>query len=172
MHYGPRDGDDIRIGPGLGGTVAAARERRGRWPYFAAAVVVLVAGCGTGAWWLTRDTTPLAPATLTIDGQLVMSSIGSGNDVEGALCVPYGDGYADIRPGTQVTVTDEAAKVVGLGQLGSGLTGPAFKCLIPFNIPNIPAGHPFYGVEVAHRGVVRFTPAQISAGQVKLTLGN
>lgn len=134
-----------------------------------AAVVTAVAllaltACGGGK---PAAPTPSAARTLTIGGQLEMVS----GSIDTGPCVPAGAGYADIRQGTQVTVTDEGGKVVGLGTLGAGFTTGALKCLLPFIVQRVPAGHPFYGVEVAHRGVVRYTAAQV-ADQVTLTLGS
>lgn len=68
-------------------------------------------------------------------------------------------GYGDLKQGTQITVTDAGGKVIALGQLGAGrMSGTA--CVLPF-VLDVPAGHDFYGVEVGHRGVVRYTSDQM-----------
>jgi hypothetical protein len=113
--------------------------------------------------------------TLTVDADVTTSE-----DAVGGSCFPS-DGYSDIRLGAQVTVTDDSGKVVALGSLQAGkvselwgedtpsLFGFASKCEFDFTVDQVPAGHPFYSIEVAHRGQVRFTPAQLDSN-VALTL--
>lgn len=180
MQYGPFDDEDLRIGQPPSGSPLPARRRRRRWPYVAAVVVVLLAGGGAAAWAMTRDTAPAAVPMLTITGELDMPD-GGGGTVSNLPC-QMAAGYNDIQTGAQITVTDEAGKVIGLGQLGAGLTKvinnvdgtglTSWRCEFRFSVPNIPAGHQFFGLEVTHRGVVRFTADQIESGKVKLTLGS
>lgn len=68
-------------------------------------------------------------------------------------------GYGDLKQGAQITVTDAGGKVIALGQLGAGrMSGDA--CVMLFTL-DVPAGHDFYGVEISHRGVVRYTADQM-----------
>lgn len=139
----------------------------------------MLAGGATAAWALNRDTAPAEVPTLTIAGELETPDRSLG--LTNGLPCEVGPGYEDVKAGAQITVTDEAGKVIGLGQLGAGLTSiienvngtgrTSWLCEFHFSVPNIPGGHQFYGIELAHRGVVRFTPDQIESGKVKLSLG-
>jgi len=51
-----------------------------------------------------------------------------------------------------------------------GAAGIAKVCRFTFGLPAIPAGKSFCGVEVAHRGRVQLTEAQVGDA-VHLTLG-
>lgn len=84
----------------------------------------------------------------------------------GQVCA-VGGGYSDIRAGAQVVVTDDAGRTLALGQLGDGtLRLPDLEhwgtrsCVFPFSV-QVPGGHDFYGVEVTHRGVVRYSAGQL-----------
>ena len=84
------------------------------------------------------------------------------------------DPYPDVHTGTQVTVTDESGKVVALDTLGYGgadeiFGGYATRCNYSLVI-DVPEGSQFYGIEVAHRGVTRFSRADLDE-IVSLTLG-
>lgn len=110
--------------------------------------------------------------TLTVPGGYTEAGLEGGS---GQLCAVDG-GYADIRAGAQVVVTDDGGKTLVLGQLGAGkLRLPDLEhwgtrsCVFPFSV-QAPGGHDFYGVEVTHRGVVRFTAEQLRR-PVEMSLG-
>lgn len=91
-------------------------------------------------------------------------------------CVPQ-DGYNDIHRGAQVTITDASGKVIGLTELKGGtLWTKGAKvygdthCEFDFDAV-VPGGQSFYGVEVAHRGVVRYRASDLSE-RLHLTLGD
>ena len=119
-------------------------------------------------------------ATHKIEGSLVL--------IDGTLdqnCLP-GGGYSDIQPlVTQVTVSDQTGKVIGLGKLNSGtfsepsldvtrVGGPLWQksCRFPFTIEHVPEVE-FYGIEVSHRGTIRKSLAEMKndSWKVGLTLG-
>jgi hypothetical protein len=91
-------------------------------------------------------------------------------------CAPKA-GYDDIRADAQVTVTDESGTVLGLGFLtesGLWVEQPdtlliLSECRYDFSV-SVPEGAKFLGVEVAHRGVVRYTAEQ-AQDELHLTLG-
>lgn len=166
MHYGPQSDGDTRTGPGLGGPVEPAPRRRPRWPYLVAAAAVLLAAGGTAGWFLARST---GPGKFNVTGQLEMAD--TSGTLPGALCAPSGAGYSDIHPGAQITVTDEAGRVLGLGQLEPGRAVPGGACVLPFTVRDVPADRPFYGVEIVHRGIVRYPAATVASGKVRVTLG-
>jgi hypothetical protein len=82
-------------------------------------------------------------------------------------------GYSDLGVGTQVTVRDEANKVLAVGELSRGTTqnwGDAeniggtvlqlHRCVYPFSVSAVgPAAT--YGVEVSHRGQVFYAAADL-----------
>lgn len=107
----------------------------------------------------------------------VEAGIGA-DSVVGGDCSTDG-GYADIRQGAQVTVTDESGTVVGVGSLAAGTTAEvsdaldmplAMKCEFDFSVLEVPDGHPFYSVEVSHRGQLRYQRTALDKA-LELTLG-
>ena len=135
------------------------------------ALVLLVGGCAATP---AATPTPTAPATFDVTGTLTLSRVmlyGSDGDSCSGI-----EGYDDIRTGTQVKVSDDTGKIVGLGALKAGLardSKPSWKgtdlCVFDFEVKGIPDSGAIYGVEVSHRGVVQFTRDQ--ADSVSLTLG-
>jgi hypothetical protein len=129
------------------------------------------------------------PKEVTVTGTMtVEAGEGSGANV-GNACLTEG-GYADIRTGTQVTVKDAGGKVIAIGSLGPGTvraaqTLPKFnaekgvvedvsqavKCGFEFSVAGVPGGESFYSVEVAHRGDVRFSSADIGS-PLEMSLGS
>lgn len=142
-------------------TAPVARSRP-RWllPVIAAGVLAALL---VAAWLL------LAGRSIDVRGDVTVNDPG-GIRVAGNAC--ESDGYADVRAGTQVVVTDAAGDVVAMATLGPGSNAArpgGGWCTFPFTA-DVPAGSDFYGVEVASRGVVRLTADQLAAG-VHLTIG-
>lgn len=107
-------------------------------------------------------------------------------------------GFSDIRTGTQVTVKDSTGNTVGVSSLGpaafvntyteprEGFRGssaagipdePSYVqtwgyCQRPFTVTDLPVA-PFYSVEVASRGALNFSSADLQAKgwAVAITLG-
>lgn len=122
----------------------------------AAAAVVVLGGFSAGA----------GGSPITVNGALEL------DDAETAMsgCVGQG-GYRDIRSGTQVTVTDEAGKTVGLGALtAGGITGRSGVCRFYFKVTGVPGDRDFYGVTVSDRGRIQFPRAALDQA-VTVTLG-
>jgi hypothetical protein len=90
----------------------------------------------------------------------VMTLVGDSTNVtaDGGSCHGIG-GWNDIMAGAQVTVTDAAGSTVAITQLSEGI-GTTDSCDFDWSA-QVPAGAKFYGVEVAHRGRVQFTPQQL-----------
>ncbi len=59
---------------------------------------------------------------------------------------------------------------VALSALEPGVLETGTRCRLPFTV-DVPAGKGFYGIEVSHRGVVRFREADL-AGKVDLSIGD
>jgi hypothetical protein len=127
----------------------------------------------TGLIACTPVVTPVAPAgptTHTLTGTLAL------NDRTSNGC-HASEGSKDIHSGAQVTVKNEASVIVGSGVLGQNVDIPATDtgspCIYHFTIPDVGAAK-FYTVEVANRGALTYSAADLEkAGwKVALTLGN
>lgn len=134
-----------------------------------AVIVMALAGCGKG----DAPAAPPTPASMNITGTLTLrtTSIGTGSadlPTDGSPCYGTG-GYSDIADGAQVTVTDAAGKVVGLGKLSAGAY-QTDSCVFPFTVSGVVSGSQFYGIEVTHRGAVRYQGAAVKSPA--LTLGD
>lgn len=76
-----------------------------------------------------------------------------------------------------MTITDAAGVVLGLGELGPDryiadpMGEPFRRCGFYFQVGGIPSGRGPYGVEVSHRGVVRF-PESALERSITLELGH
>lgn len=119
------------------------------------------------------DPEPAAPpATTAISGSLELTLPHFTWSNSTNTC--WGDGgFSDIREGAQVVVSDAAGAVIAVSALSAGLPsvagGRATSCTFGITVTNVPSGRTFYGVEVSHRGVVRF--AEVDLGRVALSLG-
>jgi hypothetical protein len=80
-------------------------------------------------------------------------------------------GYKDIQAGTAVTVRDEKGTVIATTQLGPGTYDPSsHTCSFKFRVIDLD-DHPFYQVEVSHRGAITESKEEVSRG-VEITLGS
>lgn len=122
-----------------------------------------------------------APKTLSVEGAILLGlgdfewdKIGQVGQ-PGPWCAGRG-GYDDVTTGATVTVTDADGSVIGLGELDVSLptglsdNGTPTSCELRFNVVGVPAGKGFYGVEVSHRGAVKFDEADL-AEPIELSLG-
>lgn len=147
-----------------------------RVPTFTVTVLLALAGCGADEPAATPAPSVTTAATFDITGTITLTDDFLWG-VDGATDRSCNgrDGYDDIHDGTQVTVTAADGKVVALGTVRSGAatldeTGEiGLKCALPFTVYRVPAGQGFYGVELAHRGVVRYQEAQLGKA-IQLTL--
>ena len=85
-----------------------------------------------------------------------------------AAWVTYG-GFDDIAEGAAVTVRDSSGAIVGVGNLGGGRSS-SYGCNLPFAVAEVSSSE-LYTVEVNHRGEVTFTADEVTAGEVRLSLG-
>lgn len=113
------------------------------------------------------------PKTFAVHGIVNLMDIDGFTHPDGSSC-SGSSGYDDISSGAQVTISDAGGKTIALGELRDGeliSDGElAVACQFPFTVRRVPAGKKFYGVEVSHRGVVRYT-SQDAHDRVRLTLG-
>lgn len=161
------------------GQAVAPTPKRFRAAIIAAAIIVLglMAGTGLAVWLLTRPDpapapAPANPATLEATGMVTLQhSQFRWNGRADPTCMGW-QGYDDIRGGAQVTVTDASGKVLVVGSLDPGTAigitteanglPRAEQCTIPFKVAGIPRGVGPYGVEVSHRGVLRYNESDLS----------
>lgn len=151
-------------------------------PILAGVVTLLVLAIGGLTYALTRGpvdkkpvgttATSAAPATFQISGTLTLTEgqFITIDDIGG--CRGHG-GFDDLTLGASVTITDAAGGVIGVSQL-SGMNasdGMHGTCDLAFSVPNVPAGKGFYGVEVSHRGSVKYDEAKLKSGDIQLTVG-
>jgi len=81
-------------------------------------------------------------------------------------------GYADIGPGTDVVITDDAGNTVGEGNLGAGEDGVGW-CEFPFKVEDLPDSSS-YGITISHRGTIDFDRDDLENDDwhVELSLGD
>lgn len=142
-----------------------AHARRFLPVLFAFAAFLLVIGVA-GTMLVLRV---LADDTTTLRGEVHLRGE---DNVAGSSTSCYGSGgYDDLREGTGVVVTDAAGTTIAVGSLGRGTysTFGTLDCVLPFTV-EVPTGKGFYGIEVAHRGAVKF--AEPDLGRVRLAIGD
>ena len=158
-----------------------------RWAA-ALAIAVFVAGAGVLALTARNDGRSYAvQGSLSLDPgaplaeQFRRALKAAGPDVEAAERAVVGSdcsggypttGYADIRTGAAVTVSDEAGTTVATTTLGPGKVSELpLRCVFTFTV-EVPETT-FYRFEVSHRGQIQksFEEMKADGWKVSLTLG-
>lgn len=134
----------------------------------AVGAVVLVAAGIAGGVMVAGGKGPFGPRTFTVNGTLSLQNPDGYS--ASTTCIGKG-GYADIDEGTAVTITDAATATVAIGRLGVGRIDD-YGCTFGFSVSSVPAGKGFYGIEVSHRGVLKYSEADISKTTIKMSLGS
>lgn len=82
------------------------------------------------------------------------------------------DGYGDIHTGAQVTVSDEAGKILATSSLGRGDDSRPY-CVFTFRVDGV-ANAKTYQVEVSHRGKVAYSSSDLASKgwKVGLSIGS
>jgi hypothetical protein len=119
--------------------------------------LALLAGCGSAPATVHK---PARPTTFALVGQV---------QVSGQCSAVAADGYSDITPGAQVTITGLTGETVAVGPLGNPFDD-GIVCTFPFRIERVPARLAQYGITVSHRGTLDYTWAQVQQ-PVIMTLG-
>lgn len=107
----------------------------------------------------------VAFAPITVDGTVTVADAGKGFSDTG--CRGTG-GYSDLAEGTPVAISDASGKTIAIGRLETGRVSGA-DCVFPFHV-SVPRSD-FYGIEVSHRGVVKYSRAEVQSG-VMLGIGS
>lgn len=101
-----------------------------------------------------------------------MNTIGRTNDIRGTFQLLDGatsegigcrgsGGYSDIRPGTEVTVRDQAGAVIARGDLGLESSGTVpGSCEFSLRVDDVPRAT-FYEIEVGRRGSLTYSYEQM-----------
>jgi hypothetical protein len=87
-------------------------------------------------------------------------------------CIGDG-GYSDIGPGAQITVRNGSGDILGVGSLGNGTPtagAPKARCTYQATVDAVPAGEGFYSVEIASRGEITQSEAELKANGHKFEL--
>jgi hypothetical protein len=134
-----------------------ATGHRGRRTRLVSAVVVLcvVAVSAGGLVW-TNHSASRAPK-VTIRGTIILTNSATLQ----ANCIGQG-GYRDLRAGATVVLTNEAGETIGSAKLQGG--EPDYDdgiCSYPFTIVGVPSNQQQYAVEVAQRGKVLKSQAEM-----------
>lgn len=112
------------------------------------AAVLLLAACGSDEPQTFDATGKFQVAVATTDGV-------------GTNCVGR-RGYSDLGPGTVVEVSDASDRTLAVGELeATTWTADPYGCVFDFTVKDIPAGEKLYKVEVAHRGQMTKTEAEM-----------
>lgn len=144
-------------------------------------VLILMAATGLGVWLAVKPDTKApaaqpAASALEVTGMVTLKheQFRWGGRAD-PTCMGW-QGFDDVRGGAQVTVTDASGKVLVVGSLDTGTaTGitteanglpRAELCLIPFKVTGIPRGAGPYGVEIAHRGILRYAEGNLGGLQL------
>lgn len=143
-----------------GQAASPAPKGRTRLALVAAVTALVLAIAGVVAYLAT------ASGTVTVTGTLELSHR---EDIDGH-CDTGLPGFTDIHGGTQIIVTDGAGKTLAIGRLGSGTAMKKSLCLYDFSITDVPGGEGFYGIEVAHRGRVQYSRADLDK-PIRLSVG-
>ena len=106
-----------------------------------------------------------------IVGTFTIRDVNGDVTTEGKRCTG-GDGYEDIRSGTEIRVSDEDGNIIAVGSLkGDGTVGSDGRCAWAWAIPKVP-DQSVYGFEVARRGRATYTRDQLKQHPIViLTLG-
>lgn len=134
------------------------RKRRTALVAGAVALAILFVAVGVAASvMLSGGKSPFGARTFTVHGTLAIADQ-SGYTASSAGGCAGANGYNDIGQGAAVVVSDAVGATVALGRLDEGHIAPeGGRCVFAFSVPNVPAGKGFYGVEISHRGMLKFS---------------
>lgn len=131
-------------------------RRRRRVPWIIAALLVVAGGATAAVLLLTggggKEHVKGGMELLTTDVDTTAGCSGTG-------------GFDDIRDGADVEITDENGKTIAVTQLEH--SAPIDGGCVLFWEADVPKGKDFYGVEITHRGVIKYTEAQLRKGVVQ-----
>lgn len=136
---------------------AARRRRPLVWILAVLGALVLLGGAA-GVYFV-------AFAPITVNGSVTVANAGQGFTT--TECRGTG-AFSDLAGGTAVVISDASGKTIALGQLQPGHVSGT-NCVFQFSV-EAPRSD-FYGIEVSHRGVVKYSLAEVQAGRVSIGIG-
>lgn len=142
------------------GVVPAPKSRTRLVAAIAVAVALVLAIGGVAFYGAT------ASSGITVTGSLELTHR-SGLD---GFCAASMVGFSDIQAGAQIVITDGAGKTLAIGHLSEGGRVAPTVCAYRFVIDDVPDGEDFYAIEVAHRGKVQYSRADLDK-PIRLTVG-
>lgn len=143
------------------------RRKRRTLGLLVAAIVLVGSGGAVGVFLLTSKTDvvdALSP-NMTVSGTVELAledMVNWGTACEGRK------GYADLKVGAPVVVTDAAGKTLAIGKIDEAKEVDS-QCVLSFRIAGVPKGADFYGITVSHRGTVQYSADELR-GPVELSL--
>lgn len=136
----------------------------------AAALFTLTAGTACTSTIRGNATAVITTRTVTVDFTLIDV------DMTGDDCATTGgeDGYSDIGPGSPVTITDENDKIIASAQLGTSVEHSSGMCAWRTVVKGVPDDRDQYAAQVANRGKITESHAQLAGDNWKfgLSLGS
>jgi hypothetical protein len=128
--------------------------RRHRWVAAGALLAVLVVAAGGYVWSQHRP----AAVPVTIRGTMILTDARTLQ----ANCVGQGV-FSDLRTGATVVLTDESGRRIASAHLQPGESDFDDQvCSYPFTLTRVPSDHQQYAVEVADRGRVTKSRAEMA----------
>jgi hypothetical protein len=129
------------------------------------------AATSTTAGWCGPNGCFSTPTTMTVTGSLLLTYSTGVLNLDDVNCQGMGP-YDDIKPGSQVVITDQSGAVVATAALGTGKligSGLTRQCQFSFTANSVPKGHTFYGIQLGRRGSIQYTESDLDRGpQLKL----
>jgi hypothetical protein len=157
--------------------VPATRRHRRLWPYVTFAVALAVGVAVTLLLPRLTDDKPDNPASaagvtsFTINGTLTLGP-GQFVPVDGTSCAGT-PSYRDLVVDSAVTVTDADGGVLRTAKISALVLdgmGGAGTCDLKFTVPDVPIGKGTYGIEVAHRGAIKYDEARLRSGPLQMSV--
>lgn len=136
----------------------------------AAVAIVLCAGGAVAAiLWVAAPThsavSSSADVSFTARGTLSIHNGGVNNPCFAS------QGLEDVQEGSKVVVSSASGATLAIGSLSNPVHNTWGKCVLNWSVTGIPGGGKFYGVEVGHRGVVKYSEADLLGGKNSLSIG-
>jgi hypothetical protein len=139
-------------------STTGGRPRRARLISALVVLALVVVAAGGLVWSRSRGSTDAGPAEVTIRGTIILTNAATLQ----ANCIGQG-GYSDLRAGAPVVLSNRSGDTLSRTQLQRGQ--PDYDdgiCSYPFAFTAVPTDQAQYVVEVAHRGKILKSRAEMT----------
>lgn len=141
--------------------------------------LALISGCASAPPADLATPTPTSTAASTVrsvfgDVEVAISDAQSAapvdlKDPNWFSCTSDLVGFADVDAQAQVTITNAAGVVIGIGELGAGTpdtSNTGGTCKFPFVVEDVPLDGDFFGIQIGNevRGTTQFTLREMQTG--------